>query len=222
MKQTFLNSTIGQIAARYPKATEVFRSHGIDFCCGGGRRLSEALDEAKLNIEEVLEGLEELVKKQDGTEENYFDMSPAVLTTYIEDTHHDYLRQVLPEAGELLYTLVRVHGMKHRELYDIYKVYGQLKTDLEQHLMKEEQLLFPILGENKNIEEIGRLSKEIKEEHEAAGELLRKLRVLTDGYQVPQGGCSTYKKTFGLLEAIEKDLHQHIHLENNVLLVEIE
>lgn len=221
MKQTLLNTTIGQIAARYPKATEVFRSFDIDFCCGGGRSLLEAVKDTKLDINEVLQKLEETAKKQETAGDNFNAMSTAVLTAYIEDTHHDYLRQVLPEASELLYTLVRVHGKKHRELYDIYKVYGQLKADLEQHLVKEEQLLFPILGENKSDEEAKELSREIKEEHEAAGELLRKLRTLTGDYQTPQDGCSTYIKTFGLLKAIERDLHQHIHLENNVLLEDI-
>jgi regulator of cell morphogenesis and NO signaling len=217
------NITIGAVVAAIPEATSVFKEYNIDFCCGGHRTLTSVIEEKRINEKEIFARLNQIVdERKSGYEGSSFtEMSPAVLTAYIEDTHHSYLRQTLPKISDLLNTVLRVHGKNHRELFEIYRIFGQLKTDLEQHLLKEETLLFPVLEDNETSrEEIIRLTDDIITEHEGAGEILRELRSLTNDYKLPEGACETYGKTYKKLEELEQDLHQHIHLENNILLDE--
>lgn len=227
-----INISIGDVAAALPKASLIFKEYGIDFCCGGHRPLAAVMKEQSLPLEEVYGRLDQLVTEHENNTEttalSFDQMSSPVLSAYIEDTHHSYLRKALPEAAELLNTVLRVHGSKHRELFEMYQLFGRLKTDLEQHLLKEENLLFPLLEnsaaacscskDTDSTSEARSLTDEIISEHEAAGEILRKLRSISKDYTLPDGACATYQKTYSLLEALEQDLHQHIHLENNILL----
>ena len=215
--------TIGAVVAELPEAAGVFSKYGIDFCCGGHRSLSKVIEEQGLDQELILGELQELreARKLNYQKAGFNQMSVSALTDYIEDTHHSYLREALPELAGLLVTILRVHGQNHRELFEVYKVYGTLKTELEQHLMKEENLLFPGMeAEAEDTETIQALAREIIEEHEGAGELLQKLRELTENYSIPSGVCDTFRRTYAMLEELEQDLHQHIHLENNILLKE--
>jgi regulator of cell morphogenesis and NO signaling len=217
------NITIGEVVAALPEATQIFKTVGIDYCCGGHRLLADVIQQQHIDQSQLyLELGQAQQKRKSGYKndnEDFTKMSPEALSAYIEDTHHAYLRKELPEAMDLLSTILRVHGNNHRELFDVYKLFGQLKSDLEQHLLKEETIVFPELGQhNENLNTLIELTTEIINEHEAAGELLRKLRQLTQDYQAPTDGCATFQKTYALLEQIEQDLHQHIHLENNILL----
>lgn len=217
------NVTIGGIVAELPQASHIFREFGIDFCCGGHRILRTVMQEQGINEEVVYEALE-LAQKERGDsyrDQDFQSMTQKVLTTYIEDTHHSYLRRELPEIADLLGTILRVHGANHAELFEVYRIFGMLKVDLEQHLLKEETLLFPSMAVDEiNRQKISDLANDIIGEHEAAGELLSQLRLKTNNYTIPKDGCSTYRKTYDKLEELEQDLHQHIHLENNILLKE--
>lgn len=215
-------NTIGMVVSTLPESKEIFKQYGIDFCCGGNRKLVAVMEEGNLNKEQIYVQLEKAYEDRMSKSniENIADADPMKLTIYIEDKHHGYLREMLPKGLELLLTLVRVHGSTHSELFKIYQLYGQLKTELEQHLLKEETILFPELLKGDNAKLIKEVSKEIISEHEGAGQILRGLREITNDYTPPADGCETYKRTFALLEEIEQDLHEHIHLENNVLLKE--
>lgn len=215
------NITIGSVVAELPSAGMIFSRYSIDFCCGGHRKLAIVINEQGIEKEEVYQALEQAQKERtDSYQGNSFQqLNPSTLTVYIEDTHHSYLRKVLPEISDLLGTILKVHGRNHTELFEVYRLYGMLKTDLEQHLLKEETMLFPAFQEEDyNREEILRITEDIIKEHEAAGELLAKLREVTSDYQLPEDVCETYVRTFHLLVELENDLHQHIHLENNILL----
>ncbi len=217
------NVTIGGVVAELATASQIFSEYGIDFCCGGHRKLSDVIKEQNVNEEGLYEALrfaqEERSDSYSGN--NFTDMSHAVLTDYIEDTHHSYLRKALPDTTELLSTILRVHGKNHKELFDVYRLFGALKTDLEQHLLKEETILFPALAQvDGDQDEILGLATEIIREHEAAGDILGELRRMTNDYKLPEDACGTYHKAYEMLEDLEKDLHQHIHLENNILLKE--
>jgi regulator of cell morphogenesis and NO signaling len=215
------NVTIGGVVAELPEASRIFGEYGIDFCCGGHRNLDTVIKEQGINEEAIYQELEAAQKERSDSykEGNFKTMEPAALTTYIEDTHHSYLREVLPQISELLGTILRVHGANHTELFEIYRLFGTLKADLEQHLLKEETMLFPSFADkDAHREQIGKLSEEIINEHEAAGEILGKLRSITHNYSIPEDVCNTFRKTYEMLEAMEIDLHQHIHLENNILL----
>ena len=133
-------------------------------------------------------------------------LRPWLSSLYLyRDTHHGYLRRVLPEVAELLNTILRVHGRTHTELFEVYRLFGTLKADLEQHLLKEETMLFPIFAdEDNNKEEIAKITVDIIGEHEAAGEILEKLREVTNNYQLPEDACATYARAYDMLIEIEK------------------
>jgi regulator of cell morphogenesis and NO signaling len=216
--------TIGEVAAQLPEASKIFDEYGIDYCCGGNRRLYDVITAQAVSEEEITGRLNDAIdRRKEGYSgrSDFTGMEAGELSTYIEDIHHGYLRQALPETAEILAVTLRAHGANHPELYKVYKLFGTLKTDLEQHLLKEETMLFPALTDEDTPDEIRiSLAKDIIGEHEAAGEILSELRRITKDYKIPADACPTFAKAYELLEGIEKDLHQHIHLENNILLKE--
>jgi regulator of cell morphogenesis and NO signaling len=216
---------IGDIVAILPEAGEVFKEYNIDFCCGGHRLLAEALSEQGLDEREVLEKLNKAYEET-GKLANRVDfagMSSGELIDYIVNTHHVFLKKILPQLGELTTKVLRAHGPNHSELFKVHKLYSTLKTELEQHLIKEEEILFPAIKEyvgkpSKDFpDRTGTVLRETEEEHEAAGGILKELRKVTDEYRVPEDGCTTYHMTYEKLQELESDLFRHIHLENNIL-----
>lgn len=221
MKYTETNATVGGVVASLPQAAVIFRAYGIDFCCGGHRPLADAIETAGADRTRIFAELAraEEEKTQGMGAADLTALTPAELSAYIENRHHTYLRENLPVISDLLAAVLRAHGANHRELFDVFRLYGVLRTDLEQHLVKEEAMLFPGLAAAATpAEATVSLAREIVAEHEAAGAILEDLRRITAGYAVPRDACGTYRKTYQLLEELEQDLHQHIHLENNILL----
>ncbi len=217
------NVTIGAIVAGLPEAAAIFKEAGIDYCCGGNRKLAEVMQEQGLDGNGIYAKLEQaLEERKAGYQNNDFtSMEPKALSTYIEDTHHAYMWRALPDIAEILEVVLRAHGRNHQELFQVYRLFGSLKTELEQHLMKEETMLFPVFSDEfSQKEERLSLAKEIISEHVAAGEILGELRKVTKDYTLPADACGTFQRAYEMLEEMEQDLHQHIHLENNILLKE--
>lgn len=220
-----MSQSIGEIVSMMPKASEVFKEYNIDFCCGGHRPLSEAIKQQKLNGQVVLLKLdEEYEKTRNFTNQvDFRKMSHNKLIDYIINTHHVFVKRVLPELSELTTKILRVHGPNHSDLFKVHKLFHGLKTELEQHLIKEEEILFPMIKEYEKkpskelLKRISTVMEETEDEHEMAGGVLKELRKITQEYNVPEDGCSTYCKTFDKLQELEADLFQHIHLENNIL-----
>lgn len=215
------NLTIGEVVALLPASAKILSKYGIDFCCGGNRKLSAVIMEQGINWDDIYKELDVADRERSNGYKavDFTDMNPLVLADYINDTHHSYLRKALPELTDILATIVRVHGINHPELYEVYKLFGRLRTELEQHLLKEETMLFPAFeAENEKQEDIRKLTAEIISEHEGAGEILISLRSITKDYRLPEDACATFGRAYMLLEELEQDLHQHIHLENNILL----
>lgn len=200
------------------------------FAAAAKKKLIDVAKEQNLNIDEVMDSLNSDVKKEDKTKEeqkDFKEMSPGDLIDHILDTHHIYVKKTLPELGELSLKILRVHGMNHAELFRVHKLFAALKADLEQHLLKEEELLFPLIKEyeaapsNELLSKIFGVIKEIEDEHEVAGDVIKELRLITDDFTVPDDGCMSYSMTYKMLEELESDLFQHIHLENNILFVDL-
>lgn len=225
------NSTqsIGEIVSIMPKAGEVFKEYKIDFCCGGHRPLGEAIKEQKLSETDVLEELDKAFEETQRYKNrvDFRNMSPTDLIDYIVSTHHGFLKKTLPELSELTATILRVHGPGHKELFKVHKLFHNLKTELEQHLIKEEEILFPMIKEydgkpsRELLGKINEVMRETEDEHETAGGVLKELRTITAEYKVPEDGCSTFGRTYDKLQELEADLFQHIHLENNILFRQI-
>lgn len=232
MENTFnLNNKIGDIVTRFPRAMETFKKYKIDFCCGGDRALELAVKENNLDGNKVVEELNEeyktyvteAIKDRDWTIEPY-----DQFIDYVVNKHHGYLNETLPKLSELTTKILRVHGAHHAELKDVHKLLHSLKMELEQHLIKEEELVFPLVVEYQKTKELDTLKKAVQEiqaledEHEGAGSILKELREITNNYELPEDACTSYGLTYKLLSDVEDDTFRHIHLENNILFPRLE
>ena len=221
--------TVRELALENPAATRVFEKLGIDYCCGGKRSLEEACRAANLNSHEVLASLKK-ASEAASAEPNPWQGGPlASLIRYIKDTHHQYTRDEIDRLGPLFAKVCSVHGEKHPELFRLRDLFQALADALVPHMMKEEMILFPYitrietaLTRNEPIAPapFGSIQNPIsmmENEHHTAGEVLCAMRQASNEYSVPAGACITYQTLHKALADFEADLHQHIHLENNVL-----
>ncbi len=225
MKTLNVNQPVGSIVAMMPKASEVFKKYGIDFCCGGNKPLLEVIKEQNLDAHEVMGKLEEALEetKKVTNHTDFTGMTASALIDYIERTHHVYVKSILPELSELSTTILRVHGPSHKNLFKVHKLFHSLKMELDQHLIKEEAILFPLIKEYSShpskvsLDRIHEVMKETEDEHETAGGVLKELRLVTENYKIPKDVCGTFVLTYDKLQELESDLFEHIHLENNIL-----
>lgn len=223
MKSFKLTDRLGDIVIAVPKTAEFFHHYRVDYCCGGDRTLQDALIELQLPEASVLDELNTLAKTIQEQGDDWHPMTPMELVDYIVSTHHAFLWTNLPKLSELTTMLLRVHGINHPELITVHRLFGELKTELEAHLLKEETVQYPAIEayfehpSTDTLEPALAVIHELETEHVAAGSLLKQLRDVTKNYTIPTDGCNTYHKTYALFEKLELDIFQHIHLENNVL-----
>lgn len=223
--------TVAEIALESPQAAAVFEKLGIDYCCGGGKPLASACEAAGVNLDRVAGLLEEAaVTSTTGKEAcNWSEQSLANLIGHIVEKHHAYCREEGARLGPLLAKVVSKHGEHHPELAEVQEHFTSLGNELRMHMMKEEQMLFPyiIALEDSSTRKappprapFGTVQNPVRmmvEEHDGAGQLLKQIRGLTGNFAAPEDACSSFKALYQGLEAFEADLHQHIHLENNLL-----
>jgi regulator of cell morphogenesis and NO signaling len=223
-------STVGEIAAEIPGATRELEKLGIDYCCGGGRTLGEACAAKSLPIDDVMSRLQNgLAASRTHDGKNWQDELLVDLIAHIQGTHHVFVREECPRIQALAAKVAGVHGKNHPELLQVRQVFSALAEELHVHLMKEEQVLFPYvvrMEESSMASEAAPPScfgtvvnpvRMMMSEHDGAGEALRSLRSITSDYRVPDDACISYRELFKALQGFEADLHQHIHLENNIL-----
>jgi regulator of cell morphogenesis and NO signaling len=209
--------TLGELAASRPRSTRVLFRHGLDYCCGGARTLEEACRRRGLAPEAVLREVE--AEPPDTEEEGppWTERSQADLIAHLLSRHHAPLRAELVRLQGLAVKVLRVHGAKDpARLAAVAETFAELKEELEPHLEKEERVLFPWLLSGRPVLPEGPLAR-MTAEHAQTGQLLARLRALTCDYAVPEGACSSWRALWGGLEVLDRDLHEHIHLENNVL-----
>lgn len=211
------NNTVGQIATEAPLATRVFSRHGIDYCCGGGIPLGEACEKKGLDVEAVLEEIHAETSQSDAPGERWDHAPIEDLVTHILNDYHQPLHEELPQLEAMARKVAEVHHDKEPEMLpELLSVYLGLKAELDQHMAKEEQILFPMIQRGQGAMAQGPIFV-MEEEHEHAGSALRKLRTLTKDYTVPPEACNTWRALWHRLAALEESLHRHIHLENNIL-----
>lgn len=216
-----LDRTVGEIVAERPSQARVFQSYGIDFCCQGGRTLREACELKGVSSASVIEQLEAGMREKADPAENPALLPPVELIGHIVETHHAYLRSELPRLQAMSERVARVHGGHTPSLVEVFGVFCEMAEELESHMMKEEQILFPAI---KALSEGGPGVMPLDgpvacmlQEHDDAGGALSRMRELTNGFTPPPEACNTYRALFAGLLELEDDLHRHIHLENSVL-----
>jgi regulator of cell morphogenesis and NO signaling len=226
---TATTQTVREIALENPSSIRVFEAFGIDYCCGGRKPLAEACAAKNLSLDTVIAALETGNAAPAAREQDWTTMSLGALAAHIVDTHHAYVRRELPRLTELAQKVVNRHGDTRLELPEIQARVAQITEELTEHLAKEEVVLFPYItkleraateGTPKPHGCFGTVANPIAmmtQEHDAAGALLAKMRQLSNDFTPPVGACPTYHAFYRGLHEFEVDLHQHIHLENNVL-----
>jgi regulator of cell morphogenesis and NO signaling len=224
---TETGKTVRELVLENPAAARVFEKLGIDYCCGGNKPLVEACNAAKLPVDDVVAALDKAEPVR--AERDWREASLSELAQYIVDKHHAFTREEINRLEQLILKVVGVHGTNHPELLRVRTVFRELAQELTMHMMKEEHMLFPYIAEMET--EVSRKRpvppamfgtvqnpvRMMMMEHDSAGENLHGIREATHGYALPADACASYKTLYQALEAFEADLHQHIHLENNIL-----
>ncbi|TGE31750.1 iron-sulfur cluster repair di-iron protein [Desulfosporosinus sp. Sb-LF] len=217
---------IGDIVAQFPKSADVLKAYSIDFCCGGDRPLAEALKEKNLDDQEVLTKINQMYVNSKNIKSKDTDWTKATLATltdHIVQKHHRYLNEELPKISEYVTRILNVHGDHHPELKQVNTLFHKLKDELEEHLVKEEQIEFPLIKayeENPSHDKLNRaliVMGDLEKEHVGAGDILKELQRITDNFKIPADGCNSYGLTYAKLSELMNDTFQHIHLENNIL-----
>ncbi|MFB9055809.1 iron-sulfur cluster repair di-iron protein [Mariniflexile ostreae] len=223
---------IGHFVADDFRTAAVFSNYGIDFCCKGHRTIEEVCDKKGIDTNELLNKLEAAVNSNANQSIDYKSWPLDLLADYVEKKHHRYVEEKTPVLRQFLDKLCKVHGERHPELFEINELFTGCAGELAAHMKKEELILFPFVKKmvaanlNRSAIEaphfgtVGNPIAMMMEEHENEGERFRKIAELTNNYNPPADACNTYRVTFAMLEEFEKDLHLHIHLENNILFPE--
>ncbi|MDW3221127.1 MAG: iron-sulfur cluster repair di-iron protein [Acidimicrobiales bacterium] len=216
--------TLAELVTTHPEFAAPLDALGLDFCCGGQQRLDEAVFEAGLDLEAVTAELAATVPTTvAGAEPEWEGM--AGLVDHLESTHHAYLRVALPRLAALADKVAGVHGANHPELVEVVSLVREIRADLEPHLGKEEQVLFPMIRElaaatTAPAFHCGSLANPVRvmlDDHDRVGDLLAAIRAATGQYRVPDDGCGSYHALYSGLAELEADTHIHVHKENNEL-----
>jgi regulator of cell morphogenesis and NO signaling len=223
--------TVRDLAVESSSATRVFEKLGIDYCCGGNQPLEEACKAAGLPLQQVLDALAEAARSASASQsqKSWQQESLTELIDHINRTHHKYVREEIARLGPLFEKVCGVHGQNHAELLQLRNTFAALAQELGMHMMKEEVVLFPyilrmeeavIANESVLPPPFGSVQNPInmmEQEHDSAGSALRTMRQASNGYIAPAEACVSYQALYRALAGFEADLHQHIHLENNIL-----
>lgn len=224
-------TTVREIALQMPESTRLFERFNIDYCCGGNRPLADACASAGMDVDSLIEMLGGMTESNspNASALDFQNASPTALIEHILNTHHVFTKSEMDRLEPLAAKVINAHGQDHPELIFVGDLLQRLCDELRPHMFKEEQVLFPYIVAMTTAAEqhqpgpfapFGTVNNPVRmmmSEHDAAGQILRQLRALTVDYEVPPDACISYKTLYEALEHLEKDLHQHIHLENNIL-----
>lgn len=225
---------VGEVVKFMPKAAGVFSKLKIDFCCGGNIKFVEACEKKGLDPDEIWEQINDAKLKGSGAVELDFDSFEVdFLADYIYNVHHKYLYEKLPEINEMVAKVYHKHNEKYAHLKELHELYTELEADLVGHLPKEEQVLFPyaktlLWNRSANttpsrpfFDTITNPLSVMNAEHDRVGEIIHRLRVITNDYTPPDDACNSHLVMLDMLKELDANLIQHIHLENNILFPKI-
>lgn len=228
--QSLTTKTVREIALELPITTRIFEEFHIDYCCGGRKMFLDACRNAGADPEAVLQKIDSAIGDDETADIAFLITAPlSEVIDYIERKHHTYTREELDALPPLMEKVAHRHGELHPELTELKYTFATLCDELRPHLLKEESILFPFVRELDSQESgeirlsppfFGTVENPIRvmmTEHDMAGELLQNMRAISKDYLLPEGACPSYTALYSRLEAFERDLHQHIHLENNLL-----
>jgi regulator of cell morphogenesis and NO signaling len=223
------DETLGEIAAKDLRKAQIFKKYGLDFCCGGKKTVKEACKEKGLDVTRIEQELQQAEKIPASRPLPYNEWNLDFLADYIVNTHHSYVKKNLPDIKLYADKVAKVHGERHEELIPVRELVDGIYTEMMNHMVKEESVLFPYIKElvaaKNNTQPLyashfGTVQNPInmmEMEHEAVAKNLSDIRELTNDYVLPEDACASYSLLYRLLDEFENDLHLHVHLENNIL-----
>jgi regulator of cell morphogenesis and NO signaling len=209
------NQSLGQLATSIPGATGVFHQFKLDFCCGGSRTLAEVAAERGLDVAQILAKLNEL--QHQVSARDWRSSKPADLVQHILQRFHAKHREQLPELTRLARRVETVHGDHPACPSGLADHLGRMLQELESHMMKEEQILFPMLCNG--FYPAGPIHV-MQHEHLQHGDALGDMLKLAHDLVLPDGACNTWTALYLGLTELKEDLMEHILLENEILFVE--
>lgn len=223
------DTKVKDIALASPAARRVLEDAGVDYCCGGGKSLHDACMGAGAAAEEILEKLRTSAREILPEDANWMAAPLCELTKHIRERHHAYVREAIARLRPLIAKVAEKHAAEHAEVAEIGVAFSEMSREMTMHMQKEEQILFPYIDAMERAAD-GKGSYEapffqtvknpifsMMKEHDAAGELTKRIRTLSGGYTAPASACTSFKALYRELHEFEADLHQHVHLENNIL-----
>jgi regulator of cell morphogenesis and NO signaling len=226
------SKTLAQIVTGNHRTATVLEKYHLDFCCKGKRSLQQACVEQNISIDELAKELENLSSQSPGAGQAAFPfdrLSLTELVNYIVTAHHDYIKRESPQIAGYLGKIASKHGDRHPELFRVFQLFTIVKEEMDDHMQEEEVILFPRIRNveksagdaqtepKMNLSYLEAPIRMLEDEHAFAGKSMEEIRLLTSNYTAPPDACITYKLAFECLRAFETDLHQHVHLENNIL-----
>lgn len=224
-------TAVRDIVVAFPQTRRVFEAFGVDYCCNGQMELGAAVQRAGADYARLVRELEEAVRRPVG-ERPGRDWSGAgldELARHILDTHHAFMRRQMPRIDRLMDTVTCAHRAHADMLIELRRVFDTLRLEIDAHLMKEEAILFPYIQrldamvggreepEPMHCGTVANPIRQMEHEHDSAGNALAEIRSLTDNFTLPADACPTFAELYQSLQELEADLHEHIHLENNIL-----
>jgi len=227
------NTSVAEVVTQHPQTRLLLEEMGIDYCCGGKHSLKESCNKSGLSWQDVIGKLKETIEQSDSEKspsKNWTEVSLTELVEHIITAHHKYLKENLPRLKSLSDKVHNAHKEHHgKMIQELKRALETLRIDIEMHLAKEEQILFPLIKEMEAFAKnqgprptvhCGSVENPIRQmeaEHDAAGDLLAQMRRITSEYKLPDDACESFKGLYDGLRELERDLHEHIHLENNIL-----
>ncbi len=222
--------TVAEIVANDYRTAEVFKKHGIDFCCGGKKTIERVCRDKAVNIDILQKEIEAIQNTEDISEHAFNEWSLSFLIDYISNVHHAYVKRNMSLITEFAQKVALVHGDHNPENRDIAKLWDSIVSDLTQHMQKEELMLFPYIKklEQYSLGELKQFPKAVfgtaknpirmmENEHDLAGNLMKHIEIISNNFTPPAHACNTYRVLYAKLQEFQNDLHAHIHLENNIL-----
>ena len=222
------SKTVAEFVTKNIKTADVFKKHGIDFCCGGGVTIKEACKKSAVDFDTLITELN-LVESTNSFLNDYNKWELDFLIDFIQNTHHKYVDENLTLLKQYVDKVAQAHGDNHPEIFEIQELIHVVSDELTTHMKKEELLLFPFIKklvrakrEHTKIEKpyfdsVNNPIQMMEEDHDHAGDIFKRISKLTNAYQTPEDACNTFKALYAKLEEFEDDLYQHVHLENNIL-----
>ncbi|MDP1747544.1 MAG: iron-sulfur cluster repair di-iron protein [Bacteroidota bacterium] len=229
LKEGEKEATIGELVTKDFRRAEVFKKFGLDFCCGGKKTLTKACKEKGLDVVQIEKELKAIEEIPSAPSQDYNTWDLDFLADYILNTHHKYVTQAIPVILEYTQKVAKVHGERHPEAIEIANNFVKVADELMRHMVKEENVLFPYIKKLAAAQKSGTMVEPphfgsianpvnmMEAEHEEVGNVMEKINTLSYGYTPPADACTTFRLSYAKLKEFEDDLHQHIHLENNIL-----